>query len=126
MTPQAKPSEPPTWPTGLFKLSLVAFIALVALAGLHFFALQTEQAWAPELRAPKILVFVTFQVLLGLSARQSGRSFLLYGGASVIPPLLGGAVALANLWWKLRQPMPTPSVDPTNCGKPQSAAHLER
>ena len=27
---------------------------------------------------------------------------------------------------QVEEPTPNPSVEPTNCGKPQSAAHLER
>jgi hypothetical protein len=65
------------------KFSLIMFSALVALAVLHFIGLRTEQEWTSEVKTLKILTFVTFHILLGLSAKQSGRSFLLYGLASV-------------------------------------------
>ena len=84
------------------KFCFMAFGVLLALAVLHFVGLQTEQEWASEVKGPKVLAFITFHLLLGLSAKQSGRSFLLYGLASVFPPILGGAVALAILWRKLR------------------------
>lgn len=84
------------------KFSFIAFSALVGLAVLHFIGLRTEQEWTSEVKTLKILAFVTFHILLGLSAKQSGRSFLLYGLFSVFPPILGGSVALAILWKKLR------------------------
>lgn len=83
------------------KFSCIAFSALVALAVLHFIGLQTEQEWTSEVKTLKVLAFVLFHILLGLSAKQSGRSFLLYGLASVFPPILGGSVALVILWQKL-------------------------
>lgn len=85
------------------KFSFIAFSALVALAVLHFVGLRTEQEWVSEVKVLKILVFVIFHILLGLSAKQSGRSFLLYGVVSVFPPILGGSVALAILWKKIRE-----------------------
>lgn len=84
------------------KFSFIAFSALVALAVLHFIGLQTEKNWVSEIKVLKILAFAIFHFLLGLSAKQSGRSFLLYGLASVFPPILGGTVALAILWKKIR------------------------
>ncbi|WP_152446896.1 hypothetical protein [Janthinobacterium sp. HH01] len=84
------------------KFSFIAFSALVGLVVLHFIGLRTEQEWTSEVKMLKILVFVTFHILLGLSAKQSGRSFLLYGLVSVFPPILGGSVALVILWQKLR------------------------
>ncbi len=102
MNRQAAVSENCVLSRKTLRFSLIAFGALVALAAFHFIGLQTEQQWASEVKGPKILAFVTFHFLLGLSAKQSGRSFLLYGLASVFPPILGGSVALAILWRKLR------------------------
>jgi hypothetical protein len=52
------------------KFSFIVFSALVALAGLHFIGLQTEQEWVSEIKILKILVFVMFHILLGRSAKQ--------------------------------------------------------
>ena len=102
MNRQATFSENSELSRKTLKFSFIAFSALVALAVLHFIGLQTEQEWVSEVKLLKILAFVMFHILLGLSAKQSGRSFLLYGLASVFPPILGGSVALAILWKKIR------------------------
>ena len=84
------------------KYSFIAFSALMALTVLHFIGLQAEQDWVSTVKAPQVLAFVIFHLLLGLSAKQSGRSFLLYGLVPVFPPILGGSVALFVLWQRLR------------------------
>lgn len=83
------------------KLSFIVLSILLALTVLHFVGLRTEQEWVSEIKTLKILAFVTFHILLGLSAKHSGRGFLLYGLVSVFPPILGGSVALAILWRKI-------------------------
>jgi hypothetical protein len=89
-------------PRKTLNYSALAFSALAALTILHFIGLQSQQQWVSKVKASQVLAFAIFHLLLGLSAKQSGRSFLLYGLLPVFPPILGGSVALVVLWRKLR------------------------
>ncbi len=86
------------------KLCLIAFFSLWLLTVLHFIGLQNEQTWVSSVKSLQLLAFVSFHILLGLSAKQSGRSLLLYGLVPVVLPILGGSAALFVLWRKLRAP----------------------